>query len=231
MALDRCPETGEVRSVEVTSTLPGELLETGILVDDRSDAEVRDAITPIVEELYTNEFLTPFGLRARGLRHRPALEPDALVAYQGSLVTWPVMTNIVSRGLRRCGLPGLAADLEDRIEAGIRHYGDFTEGWIVDQDGAIEPGIHEDGLRHPERPVATGIQFESAQAWTISAAVRACLIDRDSVAPTSEGWRRDLERACMDRAASVDSSSAPRVRFLRDPDAAKHVERAILAST
>jgi len=228
MAIDRHPGSGALRQLLVASTLAGELLDTGLLTHQRTDGEVQAHIEPIVRELFSDEFMTVFGLRARGRSHRAALEPEPYAAYQGSVATWPVMTNIVSRGLRRCGLPLLAADLETRILAGIAHSDGFAEGWLVDEDGAVEPGAGTTGERAEETVLATSVRFEFAQAWTVSAAVRSRLLQGVLAAEAPSGWRRELERSCLDAVRDVTLEAVPRRNFVLDIPRAHRVERALL---
>lgn len=215
MAVDRHPTTNTLRQVRVETTLPGELLESSFLDRALSEADYAERVGRIVRHLFGPSMLTAVGLRARSLDHRGTLEPAPYATYQGSLTSWPVMTNIVSRGLARIGLPRLAADLDRRILDGIGHSGTFAEAWFVDEDGAVEVGVDESDERAEARPLATSSTFENAQAWTISAALRALHVtggDR----PAATGWRRDLEEECLQSAAGSYLDDVPRCRFVRD---------------
>lgn len=215
MAIDRHPTTGAVRQVHVETTLPGELLDTSLLEMALDEDDYADRVHQIVRHLFSASMMTAVGLRARAIEHRSALEPSPYATYQGSLTSWPVMTNIVSRGLARVGLPRLAADLDRRILDGIAHSGRFAEAWLVDEDGAVDVGADEADHEVERRQLATSSTFENSQAWTISAALRALLAPHHDQR-AEPGWRRELEDECLATAARCHLESVPRCRFDRD---------------
>src|SRR5262249_750304 len=112
MALDRAPD-GTVRPLRTLSTVPDEILETG-LFDSLPEAERRRYVEATVRQIYSEEFLTDAGIRSLARRHANRFGRD-LWEYQGARVVWAVMTNVFARGLRRQGLLTLARDVENRM--------------------------------------------------------------------------------------------------------------------
>lgn len=182
MALDRAEVGGQPRLVKTATSLPAELLDTR-LFDGLSEDAAEMYITSLITEMFSPEFLTPVGLRMRGLKYADLLP---YWDYQGTEVSWAFSTNLFARGLRRQqGFDPLAEDAEDLLINGINKSRQCVELWYVAPDGRViyfpttTPGYRE--------VIATNLP-ERTHAWTVSAAIRAVLAQADYSAPTM-GWK------------------------------------------
>lgn len=102
---------------------------------DMTDDERAEYITPIVTRLFSDEFLTPVGLRTRA---KSSTDPiHGVVDYHGSETVWPMFSFMVVEGLRRHRMYNLAEELENRIVNGLNAAGGFTEHHIVRRDGTF----------------------------------------------------------------------------------------------
>jgi glycogen debranching enzyme len=166
MGLDRNPDNGALRQIATLNLNPALLLETRLLVDLPEDQR-QHYLESIVRMAFSDQFVTPAGLRLRAKKHA-ALLPFA--DYHGSDVTWPKQTFDVARGLRAHGLPHLAMFLEDCILHSVAEAGEFYEFFFVNGDN--RPKYHY-RVEHPDEP--TGHEFGAAnmpdpgQSWTMSA--------------------------------------------------------------
>lgn len=176
---------GELRTVRVLKASAGEVLETGIL-DSLPDALRDHIVGGITNRLFSDEFLTPFGLRTRSLRWAHLL-PYA--DYQGSLVTWPKQSFDVSRGCRRHGLENHAQLLEECILRSVCRSGAHLEFAYVGVDDRFGfAATYADDVMADVIP-GTNIP-ECNQAWTLSAvhnivsrSGRRCPIEHSPGAP------------------------------------------------
>lgn len=167
MGLDR-DDNGKTRQIRTLNADVALLLDTDMLrLMPRPQAW--PYIEGIVRKIFSQEFLTPVGLRVRALRHAPLVK---FADYHGSLVSWPKETHDVANGLHRHGFYTLAHLLEASMLQGVGRAGEFYEYFFVDQHGRTkyhyrmedpeEPSFHEFGAA--DRP-------EPGQAWTISAVI------------------------------------------------------------
>jgi glycogen debranching enzyme len=167
--------------------------------------------------MYSEEFLTVAGLRSRGRRHWNLFGRD-LWEYQGSRVTWAVMTNVFARGLRRQGMRALARDMENRLLNAAGISGTLAEFYYVDLEGRVAYDPKALYTRGPQVIAGTNVP-EQTQAWTVSALLRAILaqqgerpaipnpLEREllSPGPTPRLRGRDLKAAFpTDHAFRVD---------------------------
>ncbi len=149
---------------------PGWLLNTGVF-DDFNEEEQKKYISGIVRRLFSPDFLTDAGVRARALRYRKKL---ALSDYHGSYTTWPIDSYMFSRGLRRHNLPLLADQLDARVIDAINKSGDFYEYFFVDANDRVvyDPQAAATPFhRHVRQRVITllpALMPESNIAWTVA---------------------------------------------------------------
>lgn len=124
--------------VDVANISAGWILNT-FLWRDMSETERETMITPIIERLFSDDFLTPVGLRTRA---KSAPSPvDGVLDYHGSETVWPMFSFMVVEGLRRHRLYDLAEQLEKRIVNGLNVTGTFVEYHVVLRDGTfVIPG-------------------------------------------------------------------------------------------
>jgi glycogen debranching enzyme len=188
MAVDR-DEKGRPRQLKTTTTLPAELLETGIFENLPEGYDQQEMISPLVRTVFSPDILTAVGPRMRSLKHGGLL-PYA--DYQGSWTVWPVSTNIIAKGLHRYGFHSLERDLSLRTLAGtVGVAGSFPEFMYVNADGEIGWPLIKDG----EPDMATGTILatnfpELNQAWTVSAVLR--MTEESCHRPDRKDWRGDL---------------------------------------
>ena len=131
-------------------------------------------VRALVERLYSQEFMTPVGVRMTSRAHR-LLEGDYW-AYQGVRAVWPVTTNTITNGLRYWGMPQLAYDLGvRRLIGGLNRLGHATELMYVD-DVSGRPLFHPEmitTLSPQYRRVAYPAELgQTTQSWTVSAVLR-----------------------------------------------------------
>lgn len=191
MALDRDPATGTPRQVEVVTSNPAAMLESGIF-DNVEPPVRRRVVSAIANRIYSSEFLTPVGIRCNSLKHQHVLD---YMAYQSSYTVWHKETYDVATGLRRQGFPNLASDLEVRILNAVNIVGGATEFLYVMPDGRVDYHPFASlGSEAGEAIVGTNIP-ENNQAWSISAALAIKWGRGHSDAPSekAEGWERELE--------------------------------------
>jgi glycogen debranching enzyme len=166
-----------------------------------SEEQTSHFVTCIVTRLFTDDFLTPIGLRTRGLHtHQPL---PGVVEYHGRLTVWPMFTFMVIEGLRRHRLYKLAEELENRLINGINASGSFEEFFVVDGGGHLlrsvtgkKATISVDAQMLPEENIA----FTVVPAMTL--ARRAT--NRSRAWPQQQKWQADLEKSIIDTIDAVD---------------------------
>lgn len=169
-------------------------------------------IEPIIRRLFSDEFLTPVGLRTRSKKYSEPL--GTAVDYHGSRTVWPMFTFMVIEGLRRQGFYRLAQQLEYRIVNGSRAIDGFLEFFVVDHDNTIYE-IGKKGKRiamqmKPERNIAFTI------APLIAIARRA---DKVTHVP-SEPWKKALEDELLGAIKVVELESKTHARKRLNPQPA-----------
>lgn len=223
MAVDRDSE-GRPRQLKATTTLPAELLETGIFEDLPKGFDQQEMVAPLVRTVFSPDILTAVGPRMRSLKHGSLL-PYA--DYQGSWTVWPVSTNIIAKGLHRYGFHSLERDLALRTLAGtVGVAGSFPEFMYVNAEGEIGwPLIKDD---EPDGVVTGTLQAtnfpELNQAWTVSAVLR---MTEEACRETDEhDWRGDLSEEI--RRQLLARPSAIRLRAYRlDRKSAAELEKKV----
>ena len=197
MAIDRHPATGAIQHVATATSLPAELLDTG-LFDDVWNRE--RYLGAIVRDMFSANFLTSVGLRMRGYQYT-ALLP--YWDYQGSHVSWTVNSNIFARGLRRQGLIELAEVIEERYLHGLNRSRECYEFWYV---GAPHQVIYRPTATPGHQAIVATNVPEHSQAWTISAALRALLASADPT-PPAPGWATSLTNEILAQLLEADTAS------------------------
>jgi glycogen debranching enzyme len=169
IGLDR-GRAGQTRQIATLTSNPALLLDSDML-RLTPNQRVWPYIEGVVRMIFSEEFITPVGLRLR------ALSQAGLVSYadyHGSLVSWPKQTHAISKGLRDHGFYRLAEILEASFLQAVEKSGEFYEFYLVDKSGYVkyhyrhdnedEPTLHEFGAAEIPEP---------GQAWTISAVINA----------------------------------------------------------
>ncbi len=214
MALDRDPRTGEVRQVQTVTSNPATLLDSGIF-DSLPSADRQRAVAAIVERTYSEEFLTPVGVRCTSLAHRALLDYEA---YQSSHTVWHKETYDIARGYRRQGFPALAADLESRLLDAINLTGGATEFLYVMPDGRVDLNPFNTATPAGSEEIRGTNVPENDQAWSISAALAIkWRLGHHAHEGESAGWQRTLEE---ERQRAVPA--VPLLRSFGDIERALH---------
>lgn len=182
--------------VDVTNVSAGWILNA-FSWRDMSDDERAYYITPIVERLFSDDFLTPVGLRTRA---KSAPDPLAsAIDYHGSQTVWPMFSFMVAEGLRRHRMYELAEQLEARIVNGLNAVGGFVEFHSVLRDGTV--------LLVDNNAVASQVvQMKPEQNIGFSV-VPSMVLARRALNPperkAQKAWQRELEQQIISRIPSV----------------------------
>lgn len=160
--------------------------------------EKRERIQSVVNRLFSDEFLTPVGMRTRS-KYLP--EPlGSVVDYHGSQTVWPMFNFMVIEGLVRHRLYKLAEELENRLINGVNCMGQFPEFLIVTK--------HDEFCRPVKdiRLTTLSVQMipERHIAFTV---VPLIAIARGRMhgpeMPEQEEWQTEIERAVLARLEST----------------------------
>lgn len=175
--------------VDMPNVSAGWTLNTS-LWDEVPSAERTRVIGAIVSRLFSDDFLTPVGLRTRALHTDQPL--PGVVEYHGRLTVWPMFTFMVIEGLRHHRLYRLATELENRLINGINASGTFEEFMVVDGGGHLlrsEPKKHAevavDAQMLPEKTIAFTVIPAVVLAWRGTSPGRAW--------PAQAEWQKKLE--------------------------------------
>lgn len=175
-ALDRDPQTGEIRKIDALQSNPAALLNTGIF-DDLSESEQKNYVSGIVWMITSPEFLTEAGPRGRSLRYKNDLKHintgKVFDDYHGVTTVWPKEVEEIIRGLIRWEQYDTAQSIMNGNTNAINLTGAHEEFHYVDERGRLQIVRLVD---LPQVPPFDGevIVFnnsnhnEKAQAWTIS---------------------------------------------------------------
>lgn len=186
------------------------------LWDELSDTQKVKMVSGVVRKLFSDDFLTPVGLRTRSLHADQPL--PGIIEYHGRLTVWPMFTFMVIEGLRRHRLHRLAEELENRVINGINASGNFEEFLVVDGGGHLLRNVPN---KHAEVYVDAQMLPEKNIAFTVIPAMvlayRAA--NRKRAWPKQESWQTDLENEILKTIEDTE-----RVR----PDNASHVLTAVV---
>lgn len=193
-AIDRDPTDGiSPRTVQTLSSIPTELLETGIF-EELPESERRQYISGIIRMAHGPEFMTPAGIRSRALRHASLL-PYA--DYHGSQSCWGISNSLYAAGLERQGFGELARILATSHIHALAATEGIHEFLYVDPEGHVRYPLLAPVPGMPENEVLYGTNHpETNQAWTLSFVLRSLLQQKSprSGPGMKTTWQRDLER-------------------------------------
>lgn len=175
--------------VDMPNISAGWTLNTS-LWDEVPEPKRIETITAIVTRLFSEDFLTPVGLRTRSLHSDQPL--PGVIEYHGRLTVWPMFTFMVIEGLRRHRLHGLATELENRLINGINASGRFEEFFVVDGGGHLlrsvpgaEAEVSVDAQMIPEQTIAFTVIPAMVLAWRGT--------NRGRAWPEQADWQKQLE--------------------------------------
>lgn len=192
-SLDR-DRYGNLRKDGVEQSDPGWLLDTSIF-DDLPENDRRTYVMGIVAKLFSDNFLTDAGIRSRSVEYATTL---GVADYHGALVSWPIDTYMIAKGLRRQGFPQLADQLEARILNSVNIAGDFYEFFYVETNGKVLLNPEAARKHHPGAKDFPAQMFpEKGIAWTVAATLmikhRIGTNPSKTKPKSSRGWQTDLE--------------------------------------
>ena len=158
-------------------------------------------ISSIVKRLFSDDFLTPVGLRTRALGTPQPLQ--GVVEYHGRLTVWPMFTFMVIEGLRRHNLHRLAEQLENRLINGLNASGNFEEFFVLDHDGSMLRSVPG---KKAARTVSAQMLPEKNIAFTvIPSMVLAERSDNPKRSwPKPNDWQKQLEDEVLEGLTHVD---------------------------
>jgi glycogen debranching enzyme len=191
MALDRDPGNNwRERRVSTPSSSQAALLDSRLLID-LSEAERKQYVEGIINQLYDPDFMTEIGVRCRAAS---AAELVPFADYHGSWAVWTKENYDFIKGLRRQGLQGLADDVSIRLLNMANISGENYEFLYVNPEGEVDymPKPYAPGMEVDEVIPATNVP-ETGQAWTASAllAIKRQLEPRNKL--ESDDWSKSLE--------------------------------------
>lgn len=179
--------------VDMPTVAAGWTLNTS-LWEELPEEKRASIITSIVTRLFSDDFLTPVGLRTRSLNaDQPLL---GVIEYHGRLTVWPMFTFMVIEGLRHHKLYRLAKELENRLINGINATGTFDEFFVVDGGGHLlqsVPGkkaeVYVDAQMLPEKKIAFTVIPAIVLAWRG--------LNRGRAFPAQSAWQKKLEEEIL----------------------------------
>ncbi|MEO5499306.1 MAG: hypothetical protein ABIR46_02310 [Candidatus Saccharimonadales bacterium] len=197
--------------VDMPTVSAGWTLNTS-LWDELPETKRIETVSAIVKRLFSEDFLTPVGLRTRSLHANQPL--PGVIEYHGRLTIWPMFTFMVIEGLRHHRLHQLATQLENRLINGINASGKFEEFLVVDGGGHLlrsVPGekaeVYIDAQMLPEERIAFTVIPSMVLAW------RA--LNRGRSWPKQSEWQAQLETDVLGTIQPIER--------LDPTEAAKHV--------
>jgi glycogen debranching enzyme len=153
-----------------------------------------EVISAVVKRLFSEDFLTPVGLRSRSLHSDQPL--PGVIEYHGRLTVWPMFSFMVIEGLRRHRLHKLAEELENRVINGINASGNFEEFLVVDGGGhllrsvpGVEAEVRVDAQMLPEKNIAFTVVPALVLAYRT--------LNRKRAWPSQEDWQKKLEEEVL----------------------------------
>ncbi|NCU30711.1 hypothetical protein EOL73_01870 [Candidatus Saccharibacteria bacterium] len=156
--------------------------------------ERHEKVQAVVDRLFSDEFLTPVGIRTRSKYIREPL--GEVVDYHGAQTVWPMFNFMVIEGLRRHRLYRLAEEIENRVVNGVNTIGAFAEFLLVTKSGEFcqpkkdfrLPTLQAQMI--PEKDIA----FTIVPLMTIA---RSRTFEADE--PAQELWQAEVESAVLSR--------------------------------
>lgn len=163
-------QAGKLRLITTPTSNQGVILNSRVLLN-LDDADREKYVASILQNIYSDEFLTEVGVRCRAKSYQHVVDFED---YHGAWAVWPKETYDIAKGMRMHGLEAAAQQLEHRILRGTNKVGN-RELFYVAPDGAVAwrlLPINRINRRLPIRQerIIRGTNLpESSQAWTSSA--------------------------------------------------------------
>jgi|GEM_PF-5441908 len=157
-------EAGKPRQIQTITANAGMLLEHDVFNSEN------DYLWPylegIVRTLFSDGMLCDGGIRSRSIEHKDLIPFADL---HGSLVTWPMETHAIAKGLYKQGFHRLAAELWTRMLASLEVSGHMQEFNYFDAEGCQLLPHQEHDIQGRLTTLRAETYPQKDQGWTASA--------------------------------------------------------------
>ncbi len=162
-------------------------------------------ITAITKNLFSENFLTDVGIRCRSLESANEM---GVADYHGALVSWPIDSYLIAKGLRKQNMPRLAEQLESRILNAVNASNNHCEFFYVMPDGKVvlntdEAKVYSQGA--DSLPVQR--MPESNIAWTVAAIhkIETRNEQEHGEEPNLVSWKSELEDEILKQIKNIQA--------------------------
>lgn len=209
-------QTGQFQQVKTLTISAAELLDSDLLTDLPTSSQ-KKYISGIARMIYSDEFMTQFGLRTQAKSNMHIFMIDGLQfsPYHSAETSWPVLTGRIIRGFEHVDMERVANDLRTRLMNGFILMSSYVEFIAISKDGAIgnsaitpsQPEYTPDPWKfaieqQEDIPSINTTNYpEQIQGWSYSAADLTIEHLRRRI-PLEEringaGWKRQVEREVL----------------------------------
>lgn len=210
-AIDRDPESGQPRSLDVPTSNELELLDSRLLHDVPPEQQQK-YVGSLVRQAMSDEFLTDAGIRCRAKSARDLVSFDD---YHGSAAVWFVITHKIADGLLSWGLNQAAYELDARVVNAMNTVSDKRNEFVM-----ADPETNEVYYRYMSRQqaaeqgnpkgkivIATNMP-ERVQAWSEAAAldikIKKTAGIYGQVNPDRPDWLEALEKEVLESVKPIE---------------------------
>lgn len=170
------------------------------LFDDMPESEKKKFIIPLVERMFSSDFITDAGIRCRSLKHLAV----NMAGYHGAHAVWPIDTAIAAKGLRRQGFEKLANQLEARIVNSTNMSGSHYEFFYVMPDGKVVLDLKA-ASRWRAYAEKLPIQMKPEQdiAWTVAAVFSIKMRNSSYTSQDKKSWQSVTEKHILNTIKNI----------------------------
>ena len=170
------------------------MLASGIF-DHLAVGERRPYLEGIISLLFSDDFLTPVGIRSRAKRHHQLI---SFADYHGSWTVWSLDSYFFALGLRKQGYYQLAGEIELRMLGAYTAAGLYYEYFLVSPDNVVQYRPHKTAARGAET-INIQISPEPNLAWSAADAIRMTDVHRHLPPTTPQpAWKQRFEAHILD---------------------------------
>lgn len=162
---ERVKNSNKMVTVNTIESTAGRILKSRIF-DNLSEEDQQKYLQPIIERLFSKNFLSDAGIRTRSREYKYILN---FTDYHGSEVSWPMDTYKIACGLKQQGFLELAIELENRIINTVNLAGKYLEFFFVRNDGSAIVDYDTKPNNNTAEILFAQFAPEEDQGWTISA--------------------------------------------------------------
>lgn len=166
--------------------------------DHLSEAERGRFVEAVTRQLFSDDSLTPVGIRTRANSHSHPL--SGVIDYHGPHTVWPMFNFMVAEGLRHQGLPRLATQIDNRTINGLNWDGKLSEFFIVFDDGVLARARDDAGVSLPIQMLPEhDIAFSVVPGLVLAHRLTSKTVHEH----VSEVWQRHLEDSVLTKVLNV----------------------------